>query len=76
MDAESQRFVLKPKGMGQRSAGHLNLDDFYRANSIRDLFLGDQRLELHLAAQYRLDGVLDQIQALTEVLNGRLRHLP
>ena len=36
MDAESQRFVLKPKGMGQRSAGHLNLDDFYRANSIRD----------------------------------------
>ena len=36
MDAESQRFVLKPKGMGQRSAGHLNLDDFYRANSVQD----------------------------------------
>ncbi len=36
MDAESQRFVLKPKGMGQRSAGHLNLEDFYRANSIVD----------------------------------------
>ncbi|MCI8525333.1 MAG: hybrid sensor histidine kinase/response regulator, partial [Oscillospiraceae bacterium] len=36
MDAGSQRFVLKPKGMGQRSAGHLNLDDFYRANSIED----------------------------------------
>ncbi|MCI8915849.1 MAG: response regulator [Oscillospiraceae bacterium] len=36
MDAESQRFVLKPKGMGQRNAGHLNLDDFYRANSIDD----------------------------------------
>lgn len=36
MDAESQRFVLKPKGMGQRSAGHLNLDDFYRANNIQD----------------------------------------
>ena len=36
MDAESQRFVLKPKGMGQRSAGHLNLTDFYRANSIQD----------------------------------------
>ena len=34
MDAESERFVLKPKGMGQRSAGHLNLDDFYRANDI------------------------------------------
>ena len=25
MDAESQRFVLKPKGMGQRSAGHLKI---------------------------------------------------
>ena len=36
MDAASQRFVLKPKGMGQRSAGHLNLTDFYRANDIRD----------------------------------------
>lgn len=36
MDARSQRFVLKPKGMGQRSAGHLNLDDFYRANGIQD----------------------------------------
>lgn len=36
MDAESERFVLKPQGMGQRDAGHLNLDDFYRANSIED----------------------------------------
>lgn len=36
MDAESQRFVLKPKGMGQRSAGHLDLTDFYRANNIQD----------------------------------------
>ncbi|MDE7325278.1 MAG: hybrid sensor histidine kinase/response regulator, partial [Lachnospiraceae bacterium] len=36
MDAESERFVLKPKGMGQRDAGHLNLDDFYRANKIQD----------------------------------------
>ena len=36
MDAESERFVLKPKGMGQREAGHLNLDDFYRANNILD----------------------------------------
>ncbi|MCI9548019.1 MAG: hybrid sensor histidine kinase/response regulator, partial [Oscillospiraceae bacterium] len=36
MDAQSERFVLKPKGMGQRSAGHLNLDDFYRANAIQD----------------------------------------
>ena len=36
MDAASQRFVLKPKGMGKRSAGHLNLTDFYRANNIQD----------------------------------------
>ena len=36
MDAESQRFILKPKGMGQRSAGHLNLDDFYRANNVQE----------------------------------------
>ena len=34
MDAESERFVLKPKGMGERSAGHLNLEDFFRANDI------------------------------------------
>ena len=36
MDAKTERFVLKPKGMGARSAGHLNLGDFYRANSIRE----------------------------------------
>ena len=36
MDTESQRFVLKPKGMGMRSAGHVNLEDFYRANNILD----------------------------------------
>ena len=36
MDAHSERLVLKPKGMGERSAGHLNLDDFFRANDIRD----------------------------------------
>ncbi len=36
MDAVSERFVLKPKGMGMRSAGHLNLADFYRANNIQD----------------------------------------
>lgn len=36
MDAKTERFVLKPKGMGERSAGHLNLEDFYRANDIRD----------------------------------------
>lgn len=36
MDVTSERFVLKPKGMGMRSAGHLNLEDFYRANDIQD----------------------------------------
>lgn len=36
MDAQSERFVLKPTGMGERSAGHLDLADFYRANAISD----------------------------------------
>lgn len=36
MDAQSQRLVLKPKGMGERSAGHLNLEDFYHANDIKE----------------------------------------
>ncbi len=36
MDAQTQRFVLKPKGMGERNAGHLNLEDFYRANDIKE----------------------------------------
>ena len=36
MDAKTERFVLKPKGMGERSAGHLDLEDFYRANDILD----------------------------------------
>ncbi len=36
MDSDSERFVLKPKGMGERNAGHLNLEDFYRANDIRE----------------------------------------
>ena len=34
MDTKSQRLVLKPTGMGERNAGHLDLDDFYRANNI------------------------------------------
>lgn len=34
MDAKSERLVLKPKGAGERNAGHLNLEDFYRANNI------------------------------------------
>lgn len=36
MDTNTQRFVLKPKGMGERNAGHLNLVDFYQANDIQD----------------------------------------
>lgn len=36
MDGETERFVLKPKGMGERDAGHLNLKDFYRANDIQE----------------------------------------
>lgn len=36
MDAETERLVLKPKGMGERDAGHLNLKDFYRANNIQE----------------------------------------
>lgn len=34
MDAQSEKLVLKPKGIGERVAGHLNLQDFYRANRI------------------------------------------
>ncbi len=36
MDVASERFVLKPEGMGERDAGHVNLEDFYRANVIDD----------------------------------------
>lgn len=42
MDAESERMVLKPKGMGERSAGHLNLEDFFRANDILDMELREE----------------------------------
>lgn len=34
MDVKSERFVLKPKGMGERAAGHISLSDFYHANKI------------------------------------------
>ncbi len=34
MDRQTKRFLLKPKGIGERDAGHLNLQDFYRANDI------------------------------------------
>lgn len=36
MDSKSERLILKPTGMGERDAGHLNLADFYRANNIMD----------------------------------------
>ncbi len=42
MDKETERFVLKPKGMGERSAGHLNLTDYYRANDIQEEGLREQ----------------------------------
>ena len=42
MDAESERFVLKPKGMGERNAGHLNMEDFFRANDIQEPELWEQ----------------------------------
>ncbi len=45
MDAKSERLVLKPKGMGQLDAGHLNLEDFYRANNILDKKLQDEVTE-------------------------------
>lgn len=45
MDAESERLVLKPKGMGERSAGHLNLEDFFRANNISEQSLRDEVFE-------------------------------
>ena len=42
MDAGSERLVLKPRGMGQRDAGHRNLEDFYRANQIVEEKLRDE----------------------------------
>lgn len=36
MDSGSEKFVLKPKGMGERDAGHMNLEDFYYANKVRE----------------------------------------
>lgn len=36
MDAASRKFVMKPKGIGERDAGHMNLNDFYHANKIRE----------------------------------------
>ena len=42
MDAKTERFVLKPKGMGERSAGHVNLEDYYRANDIWEKEIRDE----------------------------------
>lgn len=36
MDAKSERFVIKPRQVGMRTVGHLNLEDFYRANLVMD----------------------------------------
>ncbi len=36
MDAASERLVLKPKGIGERDAGHTSLDDFFYANKISE----------------------------------------
>jgi signal transduction histidine kinase/DNA-binding response OmpR family regulator len=48
MDGETRRFVLKPKGMGERDAGHLNLEDFYRANNIQE---ADLRAEVEACVE-------------------------
>ncbi len=45
MDSNSQRFVLKPKGVGERDAGHLNLEDFYQANNILEKEIKDEIAE-------------------------------
>ncbi len=42
MDAKSERLVLNPKGMGERDAGHVNLEDFYRANNILETKLQEE----------------------------------
>ncbi|MCM1282083.1 MAG: ATP-binding protein [Muribaculaceae bacterium] len=36
VDTASERLVLTPKGVGERDAGHMTLDDFYNANKIDD----------------------------------------
>lgn len=42
MDTKSERLVLNPTGMGERNAGHVNLNDFYRANNILEKTLQDE----------------------------------
>ena len=36
MDTKSERLIVKPGGIGEREAGHVNLEDFYRANEISE----------------------------------------
>lgn len=45
MDPKTERLVLKPKGMGERDAGHVNLEDFFRANNILEESLRNEVLE-------------------------------
>lgn len=42
MDSDSQRFVLKPKSGPERSAGNVNLEDFYRGNNILEKNIQDE----------------------------------
>ena len=63
----------------QRYLGHglvflIGLDVGLRVLRLGNL-LGDQRLELYLAAQYRLNGTFDQIQTLAQALDRGVRHL-
>lgn len=34
--------MLKPKGIGERNAGHVNLVDFYKANNIMEKHIQDE----------------------------------
>ncbi len=45
MDADSKKFVMKPKGIGERDAGHMNLEDFYHANKIMEEDVRGQIIE-------------------------------
>ncbi len=51
MDGQTERFLLKPKGIGERDAGHLNLQDFYRANDILE-----ESIQQSVAESMKQDG--------------------
>ncbi len=51
MDGQTERFLLKPKGIGERDAGHLNLQDFYRANNILE-----ESIQQSVAESMKQDG--------------------